>query len=56
MWQITVTVIEDGTRIYTVSACDDGNEVRFTTYTEKEARELRDVLNRLGSTFTAFAI
>ena len=56
MWQINITETEDGERFYTVSALDDGNEVKFTVITEKQARELKEVLNRLGSVFTAFAI
>lgn len=55
MWKINPGTAADGSPYYTVSAFANGDEIRFTVETEKEARYLRDVLNKLGTAVTSFA-
>lgn len=57
MWTINPVDSDDGShRFYIVSTVSNGDAIRFTLETEREARELRDVLNRIGTAVTSFAL
>lgn len=57
MWTITSVNSDDGRHLfYTVSTVSNGDAIHFTLDSERDARELRDVLNRIGTSVTSFAL
>jgi len=54
-WNINPVDPVDGERFYIVDGASDADQIRFSVNTESQARELRDVLNRLGRNVTTFA-